>query len=64
MSAFAVKGFVWIVRTLLKHTEAHVTGWKTFLKNIKDGGTSSSSHEASAPADETLDRRGGAEEEE
>ena len=64
MLAFVVKGFDWIGRTFLKHTKAHVTGWKTFVKNLKEGGTSSSSHEAAAPADETPDRRGGAEEEE
>jgi len=62
--AFVVEGFVWIGRTLLKHTKAHVTGWKTFLKNLKDGGASSSSHEASAPAAETPDARAGEEEEE
>jgi hypothetical protein len=64
MLAFVVEGFVWIGRTLLKHTKAHVTGWKTFLKNLKDGGTASSSHEASAPAAETPDARAGEEEEE
>jgi hypothetical protein len=64
MLVFVVEGFVWIGRTLLKHTKAHVTGWKTFLKNLKDGGTASSSYEASAPADETPDHRGVAEEEE
>jgi hypothetical protein len=45
--------------TFLKHAKAHVTGWKAFLKHLKDGGASSSSHEASAPAAETPDHRPG-----